>query len=109
MKTIDRMDRVNANLLRLLSGIVHHELDANNDLVTLTSVLTNRDLQEALISVTAIDNVEKYVEILNQNQFSIRSRLKPLLDFKVIPNLKFVVDKHGQDITQVEKILDSLP
>lgn len=109
MRSIDRMDRVNANLLRLLSDIIRHELEAIDDLVTLTTVTTTRDLQNATIYVTAIDHAEEHVASLNKKSFEIRKQLKPLLDFKLIPNLNFVVDVRSHDITDVEAILDTLP
>ena len=103
------MDRVNAHLLRILSELIRDELGANNDLITLTDVTATRDLKEATITVTAIGSLEEHVKLLNQRRGSIRHRLKPLLDFKTIPNLTFVADTHGHDITHVEQILDALP
>lgn len=103
------MDRVNAYLLRLLSELVREELAGNNDLVTLTSVDTTRDLKQARVFVTASAGLTGYVEQLNTSAYAIRSRLRPLLDFKIIPTLVFVADVHNQDIARVEQLLDSLP
>jgi ribosome-binding factor A len=103
------MDRVNAHLLRLLSEIVRGESGENNDLITLTDITTTRDLKEATITVTAMQSVDLHVKELNHRRTAIRNRLKPLLDFKMIPNLTFVADMHGNDIAQVEQLLDSLP
>ncbi len=109
MKPVDRMDRVNAYLLRLLSDIVRSELDGGNDLVTLTSVTTTRDLKDARVYVTAVAGLPGHVDTLNARAGAIRHRLKPLLDFKIIPNLRFVADDRGGNIVEVERILDSLP
>jgi ribosome-binding factor A len=103
------MDRVNAYLLRILSEIVRDELGANNDLITLTDITATRDLKEATVTVTAIESLEQHVKLLNQRRGALRHRLKPLLDFKTIPNLTFVADTHGHDIAHVEQILDALP
>lgn len=103
------MDRVNAYLLRILSEIVRAELGDNNDLITLTDVVTTRDLKEATVTVSAMQLLNLHVQELNQRRGAIRSKLKPLLDFKTIPNLSFVADTHGNDIAHVEQLLDSLP
>lgn len=103
------MDRVNAYLLRLLSEIVRAELGDNNDLITLTDVLTTRDLKEATVTVTAMQSLNGHVFELNRRRSAIRNRLKPLLDFKTIPNISFIADTQGNDIAQVEQLLDSLP
>lgn len=104
-----RMERVDAQLLRLLSECVLEEYDANNDLVTLTSVHTTPDLHEAEVMVTASARLTDHVQALNAQRRTLQRAIKPLLDFKTIPNLTFRADEKGEEIGRVEHLIDQLP
>lgn len=108
MRSFDRMDRVNAQLLRLLSKLVQSEYQTP-DLVTLTDVHTTRDLEQAKVSVSAQSNLREHVQALNKRARGLRNALRPQLDFKVIPNLTFIEDAANENIVAVESILDKLP
>ncbi len=103
------MDRVNAQLLRLLSTLVQDEITDSSDLVTVTDVTTTRDLQQVTVFVSAAQHTADYVRRLNERSGQLRSKLRPLVDFKVIPYITFVEDVRGPDIARVEAMLDSLP
>lgn len=103
------MDRVNAHLLRVLSKIVQEEIADSSDLITLTDATTTRDLKQVTVSISAAQQVGEYVRRLNARKEQIRQKLRPLLDFKVIPYIIFVEDSRGDDINRVEALLDTLP
>lgn len=103
-----RMEKVDAQLLRLLSELLVEEYDAGNDLVTLTAVHTTPDLHNARITVTASANLGSHIIALNRQRWALQRSLKPFLDFKTIPNLFFQADTTGDAIDRVEHLLDQI-
>lgn len=102
------MDRVNAQLVRLLSTIIQDEITDSSDLVTVTDVTTTRDLKQTTAAISAAKDASRYVALLNERSFEIRNKLRPQLGFKVIPYITFIEDVRGPDIARVEAILDDL-
>lgn len=101
-----RMERVNAYLKRLMSEIIAQELNAPNDFVSVVDINTTRDLSLAKIYISALKNVEDYVEHLNKISARLRYLITPKLHLKKIPQLKFLVDIHGENILETDRLIE---
>lgn len=105
---VNRMQKVDAQLQRLISQLILNEYDAGHDLVTVTGVHTTRDLKQAQVVITATERMPQHVAALNRMARNLRELLKPQLDFKIIPALQFQADDKGEEITRVEALLDRI-
>lgn len=101
------MERVNDVLLNLLSPLIQ-EMYPTNDLVTVIAVETAGDLKSATVTITAADHLPDHVKALNKLAWELQKIIKPQLDFRAIPKLTFVADRHGAEVGRIESILDQL-
>lgn len=101
------MQRVNELLLNLLGPLIQ-ERHPTDDLVTLIAVQTAGDLRSATVTITAAANVDEHVVALNQLAWELQATIKPKLDFRAIPKLTFVADRHGAEVGRLESLLDQL-
>lgn len=107
MERTHRMERVN-ELLRSLLGALVYEKHPSDDLVTIISVLTARDLKSATVIITASQHVDEHVKALNRLAPEFQAAIKPKLDFRAIPRLTFQADVHGAEVGRLESLLDTL-
>lgn len=107
-KETHRMEKVNAQLRRLIGETIFSLYNSGNDIVTITEVDATRDLASAKIYLVAQKNVDEHVKNLNQIREKIKSVIRPKLDFRIIPNLMFIKDDKSDQITQVESLLDTI-
>ncbi len=101
------MERVNDVLVGLLAPLIE-ELYPTNDLVTVIAIQTAGDLRSATVTVTAGANIDEHVKALNELAGELQTIIKPQLDFRAIPKLTFVADRHGAEVGRIESILDQL-
>lgn len=107
MERSHRMERVN-EMLRNMLGPLILEQHTTNDLVTIVGIWTTRDLKDSTIKIVATQNVDEHVAALNAMARSLQAQIKPKLDLKIVPNLRFEADTSGDNINRVEGLLDQL-
>lgn len=98
-----RMDKINSQLKRSITEIVQQEIDDPNlGIVSITRVNTTRDLSEAKVYFSVLnDNFSKVDEVFDKMGGFIRSLLSKKVRLKRVPKLFFVADdsmKYSVDI-----------
>jgi ribosome-binding factor A len=95
MKPFTRTDRLNEEILRILSGLIEREVqDPRVGLVTVTGVEVARDLSVARIFVTVPDgqDVEGTLKGVKAAAGFLRSRLAEIMQLRSVPELRFRYD-----------------
>ncbi len=107
----DRLDRVNEVIKEELSQALLHELDLEEGiLVTVIKVDTTRTLEHSRIwiSIYPEDRAEETLEQMNKQIYDIQQVLNKRLHMKPVPKIIFKLDKGGQAVGEVDKIVKKL-
>ena len=102
-----RIQKVNELLKQEVSGLILRELDFNRDtMVTITEVSTSPDLQQAKVKVSIMPffKAEKILKILNSQVFNLQKLLNKKLKMKIVPKIRFELDKSEERKTRIEKL-----
>lgn len=108
--SLHRMLRVNENIKQVISLIIMREIEdprIKNNLVTITKVDTAKDLKNAKVYFTCL-NEEKKTEVLeglNKAKGVIFSLLKKELTIRHVPNLIFYYD---EALIETNKVLKQI-
>lgn len=107
----DRVDRLN----ELLREIVADELvrlgDERLEWVTITDVRTDRELQQAIVYYTAVDEREDDPEILEAlagHRVGLQAAIGRQVRLRRVPHLRFEPDRVVRSAERIEDILRSL-
>ena len=106
-----RLDRVNDLMREVVAEIIARELKdprLQADLISVTEVHTSADLQHARVLVSVMGTEEQRLAVvtaLNHSSRFIQRQLRPHLNLKSIPQLRFERDDR---IEQDRRILDLL-
>ena len=108
---VDRLTRVNEMLRReiaeALFGVIH-EGEFDLSAVTITHVVTSRDLRTARVFVSIRDHVEerpRFLRLLDRHRQRIQSRINAHLVLKYTPRLTFELDS---SVEKGDKVLGLL-
>lgn len=99
-----RMEKVNRQLLKLITDVVRHDVDDPLvDFLSITRVDTTSDLRESRVYFSLLDETqyERAREILDKMHKFIRVQLGKKIRMKFLPDIKFVPDtsiKYSVDI-----------
>ena len=102
-----RIQKVNELLKQEVSGLILRELDFNRDtMVTITEVSTSPDLQQAKVKVSIMPffKAEKILKILNSQVFNLQKLLNKKLKMKIVPKIRFELDKSEERKTRIEQL-----
>lgn len=102
-----RIQRVNELLKQEIGGLILKELDFNRDtMVTITEVSTSPDLQQAKVKVSIMPflKAEKILKILNSQVFNLQKLLNQKLKMKIVPKIRFELDKSEERKTRIEQL-----
>ncbi len=108
----DRIERVNSQILDILSNILHKNVDLNYlGFVTFTKVDVSRDLRKAKVFYSVI-NQSMSTELLdieiNKHRKSFKKYMSPELTMKHTPDLKFFFDDTYEYTEYVSKLINKL-
>lgn len=109
-----RMERINAEMQKVLSQIINDELrnpNLDDCVITIAEVKTSPDLSTAKVFVSALNGEDKQELLLLELERSanfIRKRIAEKLDFKRTPKLYFEYDNSLVQGENIMKILESL-
>lgn len=109
--TTYRIDRINKEFLRLISGMLQTRIkDDRAAEAVLTKVSVSRDLGFARIYYTLIDQEEKpsVQEALDKAAVPIRGMLGKEMRLRTIPELHFVFDDSEAKARQMDELLDKV-
>lgn len=109
-----RIERVNAELQRVIADIIRNRVKNPNltGMVSVVGVDTAKDLKTAKVIVSiygSSEAVEKSFEALKNSAGFIRHELSiDLKDFRVMPQLTFVLDKSMEYSEKINTILEDI-
>lgn len=106
-----RIQRVNELLREEISKLILREIDLSKDtMVTIIEVKTSSDLQQAKIRVSIMPflKAEKILRVLNSQIFNIQRLLNKKLNMKIVPKIRFELDKSGEKNSRVEQLLKKI-
>jgi ribosome-binding factor A len=106
----ERLPRVNEQIRTVLSPIIQQEIDPARALVTITKVVTSKDLHYARIYVSVYPDQEKIwaLSVLQARSKHLRHELSQSMDMYRVPELNFSNDKTEEKAKHIEDVLDSL-
>ena len=107
-----RLDRVNRLIKEEISNVLHRELkDPRLGFVTVTEVVTTKDLREARVYVSVLGSEAEWrasLAALSGAGGFIRKWLRPRLPMRVVPHLTFHADRSMTHAAHIQALLEEL-
>ena len=111
-KPYNRLDRVNKQVLDILSGILHKDIDLNHlGFITFTKVSVSNDLRNAKVFYSIINKTMTIKSInieLNKHRKPFKKYMSPQLKLKSTPDLRFYHDDTLEYTEYVSKLMKNL-
>ena len=105
-----RISKVNKLIKQEVGKIILIEADFPKDIIlTITKVKTSKDLRYAdvFVSVLPSDKEAEIMELLKEEIYFIQQKLNQKLYMKPLPRIKFVIDKSGEDVERISRLIDN--
>lgn len=109
-----RMDKVNAEMQRVISSVINIELrnpQIDNAVITVTEVQTAPDFSSAKVFTSAVNTSLDHSQILKElakSEGFIKKRIVEELQLKRTPSLKFIYDDSLEQGDKIMKMLEQL-
>ena len=106
-----RMEKVNGELRRHIMAIIQSEIDdPDMEFLSITRVVTTRDLQESKVYYSMLDSskIDKAKEILNNMKGFIRHELGKRIRLKILPELFFILDESIKYSIEIHKKIEEI-
>jgi len=108
----DRIERVNIQILDILSNILHKNIDLNYlGFVTFTKVDVSRDLRKAKVFYSVINQSmsNELLDIeINKHRKPFKKYMSPELTMKHTPDLRFFFDDTFEYTEYVSQLINKL-
>lgn len=105
MKNNFKYHRLAEELQELLSTVINEDIDGC-DYVSITDVELTKDLQDAKVYFTSLEDKDKTLEILNQNIHMLKNEIASRMKIRKIPNLIFKYDESLDNYNKIEALLE---
>ena len=105
MKNNFKYDRLAEELQELLSTVINEDIEGC-DYVSITDVELTKDLQDAKVYFTSLEDKDKTLEILNQNIHMLKNEIASRMKIRKIPNLIFKYDESLDNYNKIEELLE---
>lgn len=109
---MSRMEKINEQIKREISGIIHRELgDPRLEFVTITDVVASRDLRQAKVYFSVLGNskeTQNSVKCLESARGIIRKFLGQRVTIRYTPELFFIYDQTMERSSRIEKTLQEI-
>ena len=104
-----RLDKINELIHRFVSDLLRRELDVEA-LVTVSSVMTSANGQEAAISITVFpfEKSEAVLKEIQKNIYEFQQRLNRGLRMRPVPKIIFKIDESEEKGDKVLRVIDKL-
>lgn len=105
-----RIKQVNELIKRELSQIINREIDwPDGVLVTLTSVETSTDLEQARVwvSIFPFEKFKEMMKILKRERGYLQGLLNRRLIMRPLPKIQFLIDRTEEEAEKIEKIFSN--
>ena len=104
-----RLDKINELIHRFVSDLLRRELDVEA-LVTVSSVMTSANGQEAAINITVFpfEKSEAVLKEIQKNIYEFQQRLNRGLRMRPVPKIIFKLDESEEKGDKVLRVIDKL-
>jgi ribosome-binding factor A len=105
-----RILKINKLIKQELGKIILTDVDFPKDIIlTITKVKTSADLRYAdvFISVLPADKDIEIEKMLREDIYFIQGKLNRKLHLKPLPKIKFTIDKSGEYVERIDKLIAS--
>ena len=109
-----RMDKVNAEMQKVVSSVINQELRnplVDNAVISVTEVQTAPDFSSAKVFVSALNttlSAEELLKELAEAAGFIKRRIAEELKMKRTPSLRFIYDDSVEHGDKIMKMIESL-
>jgi len=107
-----RLNRVNEELKKQLSGVINYELKNPNvtGMISVTRVKITPDFKYAKVYVSILNskNIQKTMEGLKESSGFMRSKLAKTINLRITPELVFELDDSLEYGERIDKVLKEL-
>lgn len=103
-----RLQKVNELLKQEVGNLISKELDFSRDImITVTRADVSPDLRIVRMGVSIMPflKAEKILKILNSQVFNIQKSLNQKLNMKLVPKIRFELDKSEEQTSRIEQLL----
>lgn len=104
-----RILKINKLIKQELGKIILTDVDFPRDIIlTITKVDTSADLHYADVFISVLPD-EKSIEIkemIEENIYFIQGRLNRKLFMKPLPRIRFIIDRSGEYVEKIGKIIE---
>jgi len=90
---------------KILQKILPKEIVA-----TVTDASVSKDLRQATIWIAVYQNnqEERFLALLNRNQYKIQNQLNQKIQIKYVPKISFKIDRTGEKADKIDSLLDRI-
>lgn len=103
-----RKERIEKLIEQELSVDIHEILELSGDIITVKRVLLSKDLSQAKVFITALQNNDRAVEILNKKAGHLRFILARKLNLRYTPRLRFLKDEEEEKERRLDELFEKL-
>ncbi len=107
-KESQRINKINKIIQKKISEIINNNIyEQKNNIITITKVITNKDISISKIFLTIFKNEKEVLEIMNNNSKIIRKELSSELKIYKTPKLIFILDTQNKEIEKIDQLIES--
>lgn len=105
-----RIERVNSLIQEELGKIIIKEFEFPNILVTITFVITMKDMDSAVVYFSSIpfEKSKDALAILNRNVSHLQYLLMKKMNIRPMPRISFKIDTGSEKAVEVESIIEKI-
>ncbi len=103
-----RKERIEKLIEQELSVDIHEILELAGDIVTVKKVLLSKDFSQAKVYITALQNNDRAVEVLNNKAGHLRFLLARKLNLRYTPKLRFLKDEEEEKERRLDELFEKL-
>jgi ribosome-binding factor A len=105
-----RTEKMSSVIAKELGMIINRYASLYNQIITITEVVTSKDMKYAKVFITSLkNNPDEVLQMLKKNIYEIQGELNKSFQVKIIPRIEFVYDETPHFANEIEqKIKDAL-
>jgi len=103
-----RKERIEKLIEQELSVDIYNILELSGDIITVKRVILSKDLSQAKVFITALQDNDRAVEILNKKAGHLRFLLARKLNLRYTHRLRFVKDEEEEKERRLDELFEKL-
>jgi len=104
-----KLKKLNKIIQKYLSKIIHEKIyNLKNDIITITNVITSKDLSISKIFISTLKENYTIIKILNNASKHLRYNLSKKIKTHKIPKIKFLYDENLNQTIKLKNLLETI-